>query len=158
MSSVTICSLDVHLSQFWTSLLFISSSNCCFLACIQISQEQVMCCVIPISLRISHSLLWFTQSKILKQKEVFSLKFPCFFYCPKNVGSLISGSSPFSKSSLYTWKFLIHVLLNTDLKDFKYYLAHNWILTHLLSTLLSFQNETLPGDLGAAYNRRLHRA
>ena len=32
-------SLDVLLSQFWTSQLFISSSNCFVLTCIQISQE-----------------------------------------------------------------------------------------------------------------------
>ena len=36
---MTICSFDVLLSQFGISLLFQSSSNCCFLTCIQISQE-----------------------------------------------------------------------------------------------------------------------
>ena len=36
--------------------------------------------------------------------DVF-LEFPCFCYDPMNVGSLISGSSAFSKSSLYIWKF-----------------------------------------------------
>ena len=35
----TICSLDIPLSQFGTSLLFHASSNCCFLTCIQVSQE-----------------------------------------------------------------------------------------------------------------------
>ena len=39
------------------------------------------------------------------------LEFPCFLYEPTNVGILISGSSAFSKSSLYTWKFLVHILL-----------------------------------------------
>ena len=39
--------------------------NCCFLTCIQISQEQVMWSGIPISLRIFHSFLWSTQSKAL---------------------------------------------------------------------------------------------
>ena len=39
-----------------------SSSNCCFLTCIQISQEQVGVSGIPISGRIFHSLLWSTQS------------------------------------------------------------------------------------------------
>ena len=33
-------------------------------------------------------------------------------------GNLISGSSAFSKSSLYIWKFLVHVLLEPSLKDF----------------------------------------
>ena len=31
--------LDVHIFPFGTSLLFMSSSNCCFLTCIQVSQE-----------------------------------------------------------------------------------------------------------------------
>ena len=42
--------------------------------------------------------------------DVF-LEFPCFLYDSKDVGNLIFGSSAFSKSSLYTWKFLVHVLL-----------------------------------------------
>ena len=36
--------------------------------------------------------------------DVF-LEFSCFLYDLKNVGNLISGSSTFSKSSLYTWKY-----------------------------------------------------
>ena len=36
---MTIYSLDILLFQFWTSLLSMCSSNCCFLTCIQISQE-----------------------------------------------------------------------------------------------------------------------
>ena len=34
-----------------------------------------------------------------------------------------SGSSAFSKSSLYIWKFLVHVLLKPSLKDFEQTLA-----------------------------------
>ena len=48
--------------------------------------------------------------------DVF-LEFPCFFYDPVDVGNLISGSSAFSKSSLYIWKFSVHVLLKPSLKD-----------------------------------------
>ena len=33
------------------------------------------------------------------------LEFACFLYDPANVGNLISGSSAFSKSSLYIWNF-----------------------------------------------------
>ena len=40
-----------------------------------------------------------------------------------NVGNSISGSSAFSKPRLYTWKFLVHLLLKTSLKDFECYLA-----------------------------------
>ena len=54
--------------------------------------------------------------------DVF-LEFPCFLYDPTNVGNLISGSSAFSKSSLYIWKFSVHVLLKPSLKDFEHYHA-----------------------------------
>ena len=50
------------------------------------------------------------------------LEFPCFFYDPKGVGNLISGSSAFSNSSLNIWKYL-HVLLKPSLKDFEHYLT-----------------------------------
>ena len=52
-----------------------------------------------------------------------SLQFPCFLYDPANVGNLISDSSAFSKSSLYIWKFLVHILLKPSLKDFEYNLT-----------------------------------
>ena len=51
-------------------------------------------------------------------------EFSCFFYDPTDVGSLISGSSAFSKSSLYIWKFSIHILLKPNLKDFEHVLAN----------------------------------
>ena len=45
---------------------------------------------------------------------------------PMDVGNLISGSSAFSKSSLYIWNILVHILLKPSLKDFEYYLASMW--------------------------------
>ena len=54
--------------------------------------------------------------------DVF-LEFSWFFYDPADTDSLISGSSAFSKPSLYIWKFLVHVLLKPSLKDFEHYLA-----------------------------------
>ena len=42
--------------------------------------------------------------------DVF-LELPCFFHDPEDVGSLISGYSAFSKTSLNIWKFTVHVLL-----------------------------------------------
>ena len=51
------------------------------------------------------------------------LKFSCIFYDPMDVGNLISGSSAFSKSSLYIWKLSVHIVLNLSLKDFEHYLA-----------------------------------
>ena len=46
---------------------------------------------------------------------------PCFFHDPTNVGNSISGSSAFSKPSLYIWKLLVHILLKPSLND----LEHN---------------------------------
>ena len=58
----------------------------------------------------------------VSKADVF-LEFPSFLYDPVNVGNLVSGSSAFSKPSLYIWKFSVHVLLKTSLKDVEYYLA-----------------------------------
>ena len=61
---------------------------------------------------------------IVKEAEVdFFLEFSYFFYDPTGVGNLISGSSVFSKSSLYIWKFSVHVLLKTSLENFEHDLA-----------------------------------
>ena len=54
--------------------------------------------------------------------DVF-LEFLCFFYDPTDVGHLISGSSAFSKSSLYIWKFLVRRLLKSSLKNSEHYLS-----------------------------------
>ena len=54
--------------------------------------------------------------------DVF-LEFPCFLYGPMDVGNLIFGSSAFSKSSLYMWKFSVHILLKPSLKDFEHNLV-----------------------------------
>ena len=51
------------------------------------------------------------------------MEFPCFFYDPTDAGNLVSGSSAFLKSSLYIWKFPVHVLLKPNLKDFERYLG-----------------------------------
>ena len=56
---------------------------------------------------------------VVSEPDVF-LEFSCFFYDPTNVGNLISA---FSKSSLYIWKLLVHVLLKPSMKDFEHYLA-----------------------------------
>ena len=54
------------------------------------------------------------------------MEFACFFYDSTDLSNLISGSSAFSKSNLYIWKFLVHVLLKSSLKDFEHYLALMW--------------------------------
>ena len=54
--------------------------------------------------------------------EVF-LGLSCFFDDPSDVGNLVSGSSAFSKPSLYICKFTVHVLLKPGLENFEHYFA-----------------------------------
>ena len=95
-------------------------------------------------------------SSIVSEAEVdfFLLEFPCFFYDPVYVGNLISGFSAFSKSSLYIWKFTVHVLLKPSLKDFDYYLANvlnecNYMVIWIFFGIAFFwdlnENWTFPG-------------
>ena len=54
---------------------------------------------------------------IVNKADVF-LKLSRFFDDPTDVGNLISDSSAFSKSSLNTWKFPVHILLKPSVKEF----------------------------------------
>ena len=103
-----------------------SSSNCCFLTSIQVSQEAGKVAW------YSHLLKNFPQFVVIHTVKGFNvfneavdvfLEFSCFFYYPTDVGNLISGSSALSKSSLNIWKFLFHLLLKHSLKDFEHSLA-----------------------------------
>ena len=104
-----------------------SSSNCCFLTCIQISQQAGK--VIWYS-RLFENVLQFVVIHTVKgfgivnkaRIDVF-LELSCFFDDPADVGNLISGSSAFSKSSLNVSKFMVHILLKAGLEDFEYYLT-----------------------------------
>ena len=55
--------------------------------------------------------------------DVF-LELSCFFDDPADVGSLISGSSTFSKTSLNICKFVVHVLLKPGLENFEHSISH----------------------------------
>ena len=102
-----------------------SSSNCCFLTCIQVSQEagQVVW--------YSHLFQNFPQFIMIHTVKGFGLvnkaeidvflELSCFFNDPADVSSLISGSSAFSKTSLNIWKFQVHVLLKPGLENFEHY-------------------------------------
>ena len=107
-----------------------SSSNCCFLTCIQISLEadQVVW--------YSHRFKNFPQFIVIhivkgfgivnkEEIDVF-LELSCFFHYPADVGNLISGSSAFSKTSLNIRKFTIHILLKPGLENFKHYFTSMW--------------------------------
>ena len=62
---------------------------------------------------------------VVNEAEADVLKeLSCFFYDPIYVGSLISGSSAFSKSSLNIWKFTVHVPLKPGLENFEHYFTN----------------------------------
>ena len=99
-----------------------SGSDCCFFTCIHVLQQAG---------QVSwyfHLLRNFPQFVVIHRVKGFSivneaemdvsLEFFCFFFDPADVGNLLSCSSAFSKSSLYIWEFLVHVLLKPDLKGF----------------------------------------
>ena len=94
-----------------------SGSNCCFLTCIQISQEthKVLWCSHLLKIFqfvVIHAVKGFS---IVNEAEVdVFLEFFCFLYDLTDVGNLISGSSAFSKSSLNIRKFSVHVLLKAQ--------------------------------------------
>ena len=109
---------------------FMSGSNLCFLTCIQVSQETSKVVWHSHLLKnfpqfiVIHTVKGFS---IVNEAEVYGfLEFPCFFYDSAYVGNLISGSTAFSKSSLYIWKFLVHVLQKPSLKDFEHNLTGMW--------------------------------
>ena len=94
-----------------TISLFHICSNCCFLTCIQVSQQvgQVVW--------YSHLLKNFPQLVVIHTVKGFSvvteaevsvfLEFSCFSYGPTDVGSLTG----LFKASLYMWNFSLHMLL-----------------------------------------------
>ena len=57
---------------------------------------------------------------------MFFLELSCFSYDPVDVGSLVSSSSAFSKTSLNIWKFTVHVLLKSGLENFEHYFSSVW--------------------------------
>ena len=90
-------------------------------------RRQVRWSGIPICLRIFQFVVIYTVKgfSIVNEADVF-LEFLCFPCYPTDVGNLISGSSVFSKSSLYIWKFLVYILLMPSFKDFEHYPASMW--------------------------------
>ena len=132
-----------------------SSSNCCFLTCIQISQEagQVVW--------YSHLFQNFPQFIVIHSVEGFGivkkaeidvfLELSCFFLDPGDVGNLISGSSAFSKTSLNIRKFTVHILLKPGFENFKHYFASMWdecncavVWAFFDITFLCYWNENWP--------------
>ena len=107
-----------------------SSSNCCFLTCIQVSQEEGQV------VWYSHLFQNFPQFIVIHtvkglgivdkaEIDVF-MELSCFFNDPADVGNLISGSSALSKTSLDIWKFMVHVLLKRGLENVEHYFISVW--------------------------------
>ena len=96
-----------------------SGFNCCFLTCIQISQEagQVVW--------YSHLFKNFPQFVVIPTVKGFViankaevdifLEMSCFFDDPVDVGNFISSSSAFLKSSSNIWKLTVYILLKPGL-------------------------------------------
>ena len=107
-----------------------SSSNCCFLTCIQISQEAGQV--------VWYSYLFqdFSQFIVIHTVKGFGivnkaetdvfLELSCFFDDPADVGNLISGSSDFSKTSLNILDFPVHILLKPGLENSEHYFISVW--------------------------------
>ena len=87
-----------------------SSSNCCFLTCIQVSQEAGQVVL------YSHLFQNFPQFIVIHTIKGFGivnkaeidlfLELSCFFDDPADFGNLIYVSYAFSKTSLNIWKFM----------------------------------------------------
>ena len=89
-------------------------------------KRQVRWSGIPISFRIFQYIVIHTVKGfgIVSKAEIdVFLELSCFFDDPTDVGTLISGSSAFAKTSLNIWKFMVHVLLNSGLENFEHYFA-----------------------------------
>ena len=97
--------------------VYMSSSNCCFFSCIQVSQETGKVVWYYHLFKnfpqfvVIHTIKGFS---VVNEADIF-LEFPCFFYDLADVGNLILGSSAFSKSSLYILMFSVNILLKPSL-------------------------------------------
>ena len=119
--------------SFWNqsivlcSILTVASRPAC-----RFLRRQVRWPGVPISwifhtVYVIHTVTGF---RIISEAEVDGfLGCPCFLYDPTDVGNLISGSSAFSKSSFYVWRFSVHVLLKPSLKDFEQ--SQTYIIVYL---------------------------
>ena len=107
-----------------------SSSNCCFLTCILVSQVAGQVVL------YSHLFQNFPQFIVIHTVKGFGIvnkaevdvfmELSCFFHDSADIGNLISGSSAFSKTSLNIWKFMVHVLLKPGLENFEHYFTSMW--------------------------------
>ena len=116
-----------YFPNFERLLCSMSSCNCCFLTCVQVSQEtgKVVWYSHLFKNFLEFVVIYIVKSfSIVNETEVVAfLGFLCFLYDPMNVDNLISDYSAFSKLSLHIWKFSVHILLKPSLKDFEHNFA-----------------------------------
>ena len=122
---MTIYSLDVLLSQLEPLCCSMSSSNCCFLTHIQISQETGQV--------VWYSYLFknFPQSVVIHTVKVFSLvnetevdvflEYSLIFLWSNGCWQFDLWFLCFYKSNLHIWKFTVHILLKTGLENLEHY-------------------------------------
>ena len=92
-------------------------------------KRQVRWSGIPLSFRIFQFIVIHTVKGfgIVNKAEIdVFLELSYFFDGRVDVGNLISGSSPFSKTSWIIWKFVLHVLLKPGLEIFEHYFTSMW--------------------------------
>ena len=107
-----------------------SSSNCCFLTCIQISQEAVQV------VWYSHLFQNFPQFVVIHTVKSFGivnkaemdvfLELSCFFNDPADIGNLISGSSAFCKTAWTSGSSPFMYCWSLGLENFEHYFTSVW--------------------------------
>ena len=155
-------SLDILLFSFEPVHCSMSGFHCCFLTCIQISQE------VGKVVWYSHLLKNFPQFIVIQTIKGFSvvnkrevdifLELSCFFYDPTHVGNLISGSSVFSKSSLnncwsLAWRILSITLLACEMNAVVQQFEHSLALLSLgLEWKLTFSSPVATAEFSKFAN------
>ena len=141
----------------------ISGSDCCFLTCIQVSQE--------VSQVVWYSLLFKNFSHVVVNHPVKSfnivneakvdafMELSCCLQDPRNVGNFISGSSAFLNTA-WTLEFLSSCTLKPNLKHLEHYHASIWnacncggslnIFWHCLSLGLGWKLKGFPSFLSVS--------
>ena len=145
---MTIYSLDISFSYLEPVCCCMSSSNCCFLTCIQISQEAGQVVWYSYLLKNFPQFVGIHIVKdfgIVNKAEIdVFLELSCFFgwdrahsgwygrrplllfWWSSRCWQFDLWFSAFSKCSLNIWKFTVHVLLMPGLENFEHYFTRVW--------------------------------
>ena len=104
-----------------------SSFNCCFLTCIQVSQEGQVVWYSCLLKNFPKFIVIHSKSlaQLIKQNLMFFWNSLAFWWSNR-FSNLISGSSASSKSRLNIWKFMVHVLLKPGLENFEHCFTSVW--------------------------------